>query len=228
MKIDNCFFVSLCLFFFVGCSVRERSLAVEHTAFTALSSGGIGAGAGAVIGNQIGKTGEAALVGSAAGVLSGVVLGAQLDTLAYRIERAEEEIKLVDEQLRRVRASIKDELFKGDDEIFSVEPVDVEISFDDTLRLTNDHKQVIKLFSSLVKTYTFPFQVNVKIIHVPRKDVLLHQVKPEELAKNIVQEFQANKIDPSLVDYKIETHSEGDNTKAFIGVTKIFKTSPAE
>lgn len=227
MTIFSYFFVPLCLFF-AGCAVRERSLAVEHTAFTGLSSGGIGAGAGAVIGNQLGKTGEGALVGGVAGVLSGVVLGAQLDNLAYRIERAEEEIKLVDEQLKRVRASIKDELFKGDDEIFSVEPEDVEMSFDETLRLTNDHKQIIKLFSSLVRTYTFRFRVNVRIIHVPKKDILLPSAKPEELAKSIVEEFKANKIDSSLVDYKIETQSGGDNTKAFIGVTKVFKTSVAE
>ena len=45
----------------------------------AVVGGALGAGAGAIIGNQSGHTGEGALIGAAAGALTGAIVGDQVD-----------------------------------------------------------------------------------------------------------------------------------------------------
>ena len=50
-----------------GCATRTEN--------GALIGGGLGAGTGAIIGNQSGHTGEGALIGGAAGALGGAVVG---------------------------------------------------------------------------------------------------------------------------------------------------------
>ncbi len=45
----------------------------------AMTGGAVGAGAGAIIGNQSGKTGEGALIGAGVGALGGALIGDQVD-----------------------------------------------------------------------------------------------------------------------------------------------------
>jgi hypothetical protein len=54
-----------------GCATRAQE--------GALIGGALGAGTGAIIGNQSGHTGEGALIGGAAGALGGAVIGNQTD-----------------------------------------------------------------------------------------------------------------------------------------------------
>lgn len=50
----------------------------------AVVGGALGAGAGAIIGNQSGKSGEGALIGAAAGALAGALVGDQVDERRQR------------------------------------------------------------------------------------------------------------------------------------------------
>lgn len=50
----------------------------------AVVGGALGAGAGAIIGNQSGHTGEGALIGAAAGALTGAIVGDQVDERRQR------------------------------------------------------------------------------------------------------------------------------------------------
>lgn len=45
----------------------------------AIAGGAVGAGAGAIIGNQSGKSGEGALIGAGVGALGGALIGDQVD-----------------------------------------------------------------------------------------------------------------------------------------------------
>lgn len=54
-----------------GCATRAQE--------GALIGGAVGAGAGALIGNQSGHAGEGALIGGAAGAVGGAVIGNQTD-----------------------------------------------------------------------------------------------------------------------------------------------------
>ena len=45
----------------------------------AVAGAAVGAGAGAIIGNQSGKTGEGALIGAGVGALGGALVGDQVD-----------------------------------------------------------------------------------------------------------------------------------------------------
>ena len=45
----------------------------------AIAGGAVGAGAGAIIGNQSGKAGEGALIGAGVGALGGALIGDQVD-----------------------------------------------------------------------------------------------------------------------------------------------------
>jgi len=57
---------------FTGCNTTP-------TQDGAVAGGMIGAGAGAIIGNQSGKTGEGALIGAGVGALTGALIGDQVD-----------------------------------------------------------------------------------------------------------------------------------------------------
>lgn len=57
----------------------------------AVMGGLIGAGAGAIIGNQSGRAGEGALIGAGAGALGGGVLGSAKDDQNARARRAAEQ-----------------------------------------------------------------------------------------------------------------------------------------
>jgi uncharacterized protein YcfJ len=50
----------------------------------AVLGGALGAGAGAIIGNQSGHAGEGALIGAAAGALTGAIVGDQVDERRQR------------------------------------------------------------------------------------------------------------------------------------------------
>jgi hypothetical protein len=54
----------------MGCTTTQEGTVV---------GGGIGAGAGAIIGNQTGDAGEGALIGGALGALSGAIIGHEID-----------------------------------------------------------------------------------------------------------------------------------------------------
>jgi outer membrane lipoprotein SlyB len=68
---------------FVPCILAAAFLAACETTPTqqgALWGGALGAGAGAIIGNQVhGHSGEGALIGAAAGALTGALVGDQVD-----------------------------------------------------------------------------------------------------------------------------------------------------
>ena len=58
----------------------------------ALGGGALGAGAGALIGNQSGNAGAGAAIGGALGVLGGAVVGDQLEAQDQRTTAQEEEL----------------------------------------------------------------------------------------------------------------------------------------
>lgn len=68
----------------------------------------VGAGAGAIIGNQSGNKGEGALIGAALGGLTGAVIGDQQQAASQDRQSLEERQRAQDEEIRRQRAEIEE------------------------------------------------------------------------------------------------------------------------
>ena len=73
-----------------------------------LTGGALGAGAGAIIGNQMGHQGKGALIGGALGALGGGLVGDQLQGQSQRQTAQEYEIELNRRELERQRREIED------------------------------------------------------------------------------------------------------------------------
>ena len=71
---------TIALVFATGCNTTPA-------ADGALIGGGLGAGLGAIIGNQSGHAGEGALLGGAAGAITGAVVGDQYEKVPTRTYR---------------------------------------------------------------------------------------------------------------------------------------------
>ena len=76
----------------------------------ALAGGALGAGAGAIIGNQVGHQGSGALIGGALGALGGGLVGDQMygqelhqNDMAYRLEAQRREIERQRQELEALR-----------------------------------------------------------------------------------------------------------------------------
>jgi len=73
-----------------------------------LTGGALGAGAGAIIGNQMGHQGKGALIGGALGALGGGLVGDQLQGQEQRQTAQEYEIEQNRRELERQRREIED------------------------------------------------------------------------------------------------------------------------
>ena len=73
-----------------------------------LTGGALGAGAGAIIGNQVGHQGKGALIGGALGALGGGLVGDQLQGQEQRQTAQEYEIEQNRRELERQRREIED------------------------------------------------------------------------------------------------------------------------
>jgi len=73
-----------------------------------LTGGALGAGAGAIIGNQMGHQGKGALIGGAIGALGGGLVGDQLQGQEQRQTAQEYEIEQNRRELERQRREIED------------------------------------------------------------------------------------------------------------------------
>lgn len=74
----------------------------------ALAGGALGAGAGAIIGNQIGHQGKGALIGGALGALGGGLVGDQLEGQNQRQTAQDYELEQNRRELERQRREIDD------------------------------------------------------------------------------------------------------------------------
>jgi hypothetical protein len=75
MKATVCPLILLC----IGSIVLMAGCETTPTQQGAIAGGALGAGAGAIIGNQSHHSGEGALIGAAAGALTGALVGDQVD-----------------------------------------------------------------------------------------------------------------------------------------------------
>lgn len=96
---------SLTLLIISGCAApittREKG---------ALAGGALGAGTGAIIGNQVGHQGSGALIGGALGALGGGLIGDQMygqevrqHDMTYRLEQQQREIERQRQELEALR-----------------------------------------------------------------------------------------------------------------------------
>ena len=89
--------------FLGGCAtpltVREKG---------ALAGGALGAGAGAIIGNQVGHQGKGALIGGALGALGGGLVGDQMEGQNQRQNAQDYELEQNRRELDRQRREIED------------------------------------------------------------------------------------------------------------------------
>ncbi len=72
----------------------------------ALTGGALGAGAGAIIGNQVGHQGKGALIGGALGALGGGLVGDQMEGQDQRQRAHDEEIEENRRELDRQRRDL--------------------------------------------------------------------------------------------------------------------------
>jgi uncharacterized protein YcfJ len=87
----------------------------------ALAGGALGAGAGAIIGNQVDHKGRGALIGGAMGALGGAIVGDQMDgqryrqdAQAYELEQQRREIERQRQELEGVRRNRYDSPYDRD------------------------------------------------------------------------------------------------------------------
>lgn len=73
-----------------------------------LAGGALGAGAGAIIGNQIGHQGKGALIGGALGALGGGLVGDQMEGQNQRQNAQDYEVEQNRRELERQRREIED------------------------------------------------------------------------------------------------------------------------
>lgn len=207
-----------------GCATRGRLSAVEHTGFTSVASSAVGSGVGAVVGNQLGLTGEGAAVGAGAGLLGGFVLGAQLDSMAYRIEKADEALKLAEREIEHVRSSLKQSLFKGDQEMLEAEYPKLEMELGESLNLNSDQITSLKLLGMLLKNVSHPVTVNLMLNVGRRVDV--DSKKPEDLIHQVEQIFEEAGLPKSLIAEHIE-YRQDKPTKLLVTVERKFLVKPS-
>lgn len=81
----------------------------------ALGGGALGAGLGAIIGNQVGHTGAGIAIGSAIGALSGAVVGNEVDNQDAAIEEGDRQLEEQDRQLAENRRLIDELRSRGAD-----------------------------------------------------------------------------------------------------------------
>jgi uncharacterized protein YcfJ len=74
----------------------------------ALAGGALGAGAGAIIGNQVGHQGKGALIGGAIGALGGGLIGDQMEGQNQRQTAQDYELEQNRRELERQRREIDD------------------------------------------------------------------------------------------------------------------------
>jgi uncharacterized protein YcfJ len=74
----------------------------------ALAGGALGAGAGAIIGNQVGHQGKGALIGGALGALGGGLIGDQMEGQNQRQTAQDYELEQNRRELERQRREIDD------------------------------------------------------------------------------------------------------------------------
>ena len=74
----------------------------------ALTGGALGAGAGAIIGNQVGHQGKGALIGGALGALGGGLVGDQLEGQNQRQSAQDYEVEQNRREIERQRREIED------------------------------------------------------------------------------------------------------------------------
>ncbi|MEM4380496.1 MAG: hypothetical protein QXL01_07445 [Thermoplasmatales archaeon] len=210
---------------FLSCASRGRISPVEHTGFTSIASAGIGSGVGAVVGNQLGLTGEGAAVGAGAGLLSGFVLGAQLDSLSYRIERADEAIRLAERELEHVRAALRHQLYKGDHEQLYDRYPEIKIDLSDTLELNPDQITSLKLLAALLRDVSYPITVRLDL-NVGKRTGILDSRKPSELINQVKDLFENEGLSKSVVEEHI-TYLQDQPTRLTVTVEKKFSIKPS-
>lgn len=96
--------ILLALITVVGCSSQPLSSREKGT----LGGGALGAGLGAIIGNQVGNTGAGIAIGGAAGAISGALIGNEVDNQDVARSEQDERLRRQEEELRRQRREIEE------------------------------------------------------------------------------------------------------------------------
>ena len=73
--------------FLLGCATNQPPLSNREAG--ALTGAALGAGLGAIVGNQVGDRGAGAVIGGAAGLLGGALVGGAMDAQDQRIRELE-------------------------------------------------------------------------------------------------------------------------------------------
>ncbi len=81
--------VILIALFALGCATNQPPLSNRESG--ALTGAALGAGLGAIVGNQVGDPGAGAVIGGAAGLLGGALIGGAMDDHEQRLRGTREE-----------------------------------------------------------------------------------------------------------------------------------------
>ncbi len=207
--------------FLFGCAMNKPE-SLDQLAISTLNSSVVGSGAGAIIGNQVGLTGEGALVGAAGGLISGLSLGSQIENLENRIVKAEKTLYHLETDQNMVREAIKSKWYDGDNKILENPPPDLNLELIDKSLGINE-KEAIKIFSYIFKNLSYPAGIQITFFE-PKTDGFNDQNLGTSIINLVISEFKLNGIDPSLI-IKKETIADSGRKNPVLNI-KIARYFP--
>jgi len=105
MRFSFCLII---VFLFSSCGILSSGKNLSSRESGALVGGAMGAGGGAIIGNQFGNTGAGVAIGAGAGVVSGALVGDALQDRSNVVKSQEEILKRQQIDIERQRRAIED------------------------------------------------------------------------------------------------------------------------
>lgn len=129
----------------------------------AVAQGAIGAGTGAIIGNQLSYVGEGAAIGGALGVVSGLATGLSMDQLKEDIRANYDELKSLEANTVSTRLGLEEVQAKLDYAAFTLPPQVYSIYFDPfttSLKLGGTH--ALERIADVIKANPYIKEVSIE------------------------------------------------------------------